>query len=616
MTRQRQRIAILLLVLVLASGCAGAGEPDRPMAEAQMGASSVASVIAGLEGLPLDEFFEESYRQLLLRNPERLTELGLAESYGLRNDRLNDLSDSYIRDTQQLEAAILALLREYDRDGLSPEEQLSYDVYEWYLDDRVRGHEFMYHDYKVHQFLGSYQDELFRLFTEYHPFTDREDAEDYIARLSQVDEQIAQVIEGLRLREEAGVIPPRFIIQMTMEQVARELPIDTLFNVFHAKLQAVEGLDAEEKEALLDSAWTEFRESFIPAYEDLFRYLDHLATVATDDAGVWKLPDGDAYYAYLLRSQTSTDLTPEEIHELGLAEVARIQAEMRQEFEELGYPQDAPLGLAMGLATQQGGFYAIQTYEGRGQLIAAYNAILDRVDQQMGVAFDVRPTADLLVVGDPSGCGGGYYVGASLDRSRPGSFHTGMACSHVSRLDMPTTAYHEAIPGHHFQISLAQELELPLFRNDVFFNGYAEGWALYAERLAWELGLYEGDPYGNLGRLQFELLRAVRLVVDTGIHSMRWTREEAKAYMNEALGDPSGRMAGEVDRYIVDPAQAAGYKVGMLEILELRQRAMDRLGDEFDLVEFHNVVLGSGAVPLEILERLVNDYIEATLEGE
>jgi len=591
---------------------------DTPEAVALQ--SPIAEIVASLKGLSLDEFFEESFKQLRLRDPQGLTYDGLAEAYGLRNDQLNDLSDAYVRQTQELEAAVLDLLRTYDRAELAPAQQVSYDVYEWYLDDQVRGHEFMYYDYPVHHFIGSYHDELVRLLTEIHPLASKEDAEDYISRLSQVDDQVEQLLEGLKLREKAGVAPPRYIIEMARWQMAEYLQIHSpapasdkgdslsVYTVFSEKLAQASGLSAEERQTLLAAALAAIEESFIPAYLALLDYLDHLVTVATDDAGAWKFPDGDAYYAYVLRNQTSTDLTPAEVHELGLAEVARVQAEIRAVFDELGYPQDESLGVLMDRAIGDAGFYDIRTPEGKDRLIAAYEAILDRVNQHLDVAFDIRPRAEVAVVGGPTG---GYYVSGSKDGSRPGAFHVGTSGSWAPKFHMKTVAYHEAIPGHHFQIAIAQELDLPTFRNDLFFNGYGEGWALYAERLAWELGLYDGDPYGNLGRLQLELLRAVRLVTDTGIHALRWTREDAKAYMREALGDPSDRWSHEVERYIVMPAQATGYKVGMLKILELRQQAMEQLGDRFDLKEFHNVVLGNGSMPLDILERVVQDYVAA-----
>jgi uncharacterized protein (DUF885 family)/pimeloyl-ACP methyl ester carboxylesterase len=574
----------------------------------------VADIVASLEGLPIDEFFEESYKQLLLRNPEYLTDVGLAEAYGLRHDQLNDLSDAYIRETQQLESAILNLLRGYDRAMLTPDQQISYDVYEWYLDDLVRGHEFMYHNYPVTHFLGSWDDELIRLLTELHPLDDQQDAEDYISRLSQVDDQAEQLLDGLKRREELGIIPPKFIVGMALQNlggIANNSPRYTPFyTAFDEKLQGIEGLGEPEKQALLEAAETEIAESVIPGFRALTDYFTTLQASTTDDEGVWKFPNGDAYYAYILRQQASVDITPEEVHELGLAEVERIQAEMRQAFDELGYPQGASLGDLMNRAIEDGGFYDTRTQEGKEQVVKAFEDLLDEADQALDAVVDIRPKAEVVVVGGPYG---GFYVPGPLDGSRPGAFHASTGGSWTPKFNMPTIAYHEAIPGHHFQIAIAQEMDVPLFRNDVFFNGYGEGWALYAERLAWELGLYDDDPYGNLGRLQLELLRAIRLVVDTGIHAKQWTRVESKAYMNEALGDPSGRWSHEVERYIVMPAQATGYKIGMLKILELRQRAMDELGDEFDIKEFHNLLLGSGSMPLDILERVVQDYIDAKL---
>jgi uncharacterized protein (DUF885 family) len=590
--------------------------------EIQVIRSGLAQVVASLEGLAINEFFEESYRQLLLRNPEKLTEMGIAGSYGLQNDRLDNLSDAYVRETQELEAAILDLLRTFGRDELTPEQQLSYDVYAWYLDDLVRGHEFMYYDYPVHHFLGSYHDELTRLLTELHPLASKQDAEDYVSRLFQVHDQVDQLLKGLQLREEAGVVPPKFIVQLAKDEMVRYLDLHStesasigvqslsVYTVFSDKLGEIDDLDAEERQTLLDAASVAIEKSFIPAYMELLDYLDHLVAVATHDAGVWKFPNGDAYYAYILRNQTSAELTPAQVHELGLAEVARIQAEMREMFDQLGYPSNENLGELMNRAVRDAGFYDIRTQAGKDRLIAAYEAILDDVNQRLDMALDIRPSAKVVVVGGPMG---GYYVPGSSDGTRPGAFHVWTGGSWASKLQMKTVTYHEAIPGHHFQIATAQESDLPTFRNDVFFNGYGEGWALYAERLAWELGLYDQDPHGNLGRLDLELLRAVRLVVDTGIHAMRWTREQANAYMAEAFGDPPGTTFYEVDRYIVRPAQATGYKIGMIKILELRQRAMDQLGERFDLKQFHNLVLGNGSMPLEILERVVDEYIEAKL---
>lgn len=599
----------VIVMVILVGGCIA--QPQK---------ESVDTTLASLQGLPLDAFFEESYKQLLLRTPQYITALGLAEAYGLRNDKLDNLSDSYLRETQRLEKGILDLLQAYDRESLTPEQRLSRDIYEWYLKERVRGHAFMYYNYTVHHFLGDYNDELVRLFTEYHTIEDKEDAQDYISRLSAVDTQVDQLIEGLKLREKAGVIPPKFIVSMARENYTQYLHMYgpdsfraeeiSVYTVFVEKVDAL-NLSAEEKRELKDAALKEVKETFIPSYKKILDYLKYLETVSTNDAGVWKFPRGDEYYAFLLHRETSTTLTAEEIHEMGLREVERIQKEMRDVFEQLGYPQDESLSDLMNRAITEAGFYDISTPAGKEALIRTYEAMLTQMSETLTTVVDIAPRAQLIVVGEPGGCGGGYYVGASLDGSRPGAFHTGTGCHYVPKFNAPTVAYHEAIPGHHFQISIAQELELPLMRNDMFFNGYSEGWALYAERLAWELGVYEDNPYENLGRLQLELLRAVRLVTDTGIHSKHWTREEARAYMKKTLADPSGGLANEVERYIVLPGQATGYMVGMLKILELRQKAMDELGSAFDMKEFHQVILGNGGMPLEILEKVVQDYIDA-----
>jgi uncharacterized protein (DUF885 family) len=664
MAKNLRKLALVLLVLLLLGGCALGGSTDRvesnstpapihveasptiqPTAQAATSLpsptdppptelpttspataastpkgttpvpESAAGPAASLQSLSVDDFFEESYKQLLLRNPEKLTALGIAGSYGLRNDQLNNLSDSYFRETQELEATILDLLRSYDRDLLTPEQQISYDVYEWYLDDLVRGHTFTYHNYPVHHFIGSYQDELIRLLTELHPLADRQDAEDYLSRLAQVDDQVGQLLVGLEKREEIGVIPPKFIVDMTLGNL-RDLSrsgahATPFYTAFDEALTAQESMDKAEREALLAEAEEAINGSVIPAFAALVEYFEHLQSVATSDAGAWKLPNGDAYYAYLLRNQTSTSLTAEEIHQLGLTEVARIQAEIRDLSGQLGYSSDMSMDELMARVAEDGGHHNVEGQAGKDALLNAYRAILDEANQRLDVAFDIRPEADVVVVGDPGFGGGGYYVSASMDGTRPGAFHTGVGGSWVPKFNMPTIAYHEAIPGHHYQMAIAQEVDLPTFRNDLFFNGYGEGWAVYAERLASELGLYDDDPYGDLGRLHLELLRAVRLVVDTGIHAEHWTRDEARAYMADVMGG----WTHEVERYVVMPAQATGYKIGMLRILELRERAMDQLGDAFDLKAFHRVVLGSGSMPLDLLERRVQDYIDAGLGG-
>jgi len=601
----RKLLQVSVLVLVLVGGCITQPPESPPSSEP----TSSADIIDSLKGLSIDEFFEESYKQLLLRNPEYLTELGIAELYGVGNDQLTNISDSYIRETYELQAAILELLREYNREELTYEQQISYDVYGWFLDDLVRQQEFMYYDYPVTHFITGAQNQLIHFFTDIHPVTSKKDAEDYITRLSQVDTKFEQLLEGLKLREEAGITPPRFIIQWSLYDIrriargsAQYLPF---YTAFEEKVNSLE-VSAEEKQALLAAAEKEISESVIPAFQALVDYLEHLESVAPTDDGVWQFPKGDEYYAYALRHHTTTDMTAEEIHQLGLAEVERIHKEMRALFDELHYPEDEPLSELFSRVARDGRYVA------GTQVVDMYGMLIEEADQNLDPAFDIRPRAEVIVIG---GSTGGFYVPGSLDGSRPGAFYANVSGTSEPLYGMPTLAYHEAIPGHHFQISLAQELDLPFLRSDVSFTGYAEGWALYAEQLAWELGWYEDDPYGNLGRLQYEAFRAARLVVDTGIHAKGWTYDQALEYMKENVGFDTRvvNLEFEVSRYVAWPGQAAAYKVGMLKILELRQKAEDALGDQFDIKEFHRVILSSGSMPLEILEKVVQTYIDSTL---
>jgi uncharacterized protein (DUF885 family) len=575
-----------------------------------------AEIAATLEGLPLDEFFEESYKQLLLRSPETITFLGLAEMYGMRNDRLDDLSTAFVIETQALEQAILDLLRAYDRASLTPEMQISYDVYEWYLDNQVRGHEFIYHNYPFHHYYGSYHLRLIELFTNLHPLNTRQDVEDYITRLSLVDAQVDQLLEGIKHRADMGVVLPKFIVDLAKAELIQYLGTYKLdpatvdirnmdvYATLRSALVSVDGLSDEEKEDFQEAGLEAIETSYIPAFFKLFAYLNEIAPLTTNDAGAWKLPDGDDYYAYLLRTETSTNLTPIEVHNIGLAEVARIQDETRTALIELGYDEEDDLNAMLAAAISDAGEVS------SSRIIGETQTLLDEVELKMEELFALRPKMELAIVGvsNPPAS----YEPGSLDGSRPGAFHLPTRFG-FPRFFLATMAYHEAIPGHYFQIEIARDMGLPLFRTEILFNAYVEGWALYAERLAWDIGLYENNPYGNIGRLVSERMRAIRLVVDTGIHALGWTRDEALAYTTEVTGSPS---TDEVDRFVVSPAQATSYGIGMIEILKLRQKAMEQLGDEFDFKEFHWVLLGNGAMPLEILERVVDDYIEAELASD
>jgi len=568
-----------------------------------------------LAGLPFEDFLEQSYAALLTRRPQFLTSLGVAAEYGLRNDLLDDLSTGYLTETQTLEKGVLELLQGFDRDALPPGSRTSYDVYEWWLDLQVDAHRFAYHDYPVHHFVNSYNDNLLLFLTEEHPLTTVDDAADYLSRLSQIDEQVAQIIESLKRREEMGNIPPDFIVSMTINRLTADLkgartvasarPATLpLYTTFRDRLELVGDLSEADRQSLLEEALRRVTESFVPAWVSLIEHMQSVQPMAGSDPGLGRLPDGDAYYQHLLREMTSTDLTADEIHQIGLAQVDRLQTELRDVFDALGYPRDAATPDLLGRAAADAGFLNGSTAAGRQEVLASWRQLIDRMDGELEPYFSRRPEAGVIIIPEDSGAGG-YYVAASVDGSRPGSFHAGVSGSSIPTYIMPTIAFHESVPGHHYQIALAQELDLPAVRRYNQYNGFAEGWALYAERLAEEMGMYEDDAYGNIGRLELELLRAVRLVTDTGIHAQGWTRQEAKDYMNSTVG-----WSHEVERYVVLPGQATGYMIGQQEILRLRQIAMDRLGDEFDYRAFHETVVGSGSVPLEVLAEIVETWLE------
>jgi uncharacterized protein (DUF885 family) len=377
------------------------------------------------------------------------------------------------------------------------------------------------------------------------------------------------------------------------------------YTAFEEKLRALDNVSTADKEVLLKDALSAIKKSVLPGFDALADLAEKQQRQATDAIGVSKFPNGEAYYAYLLRHYTTTDLTADEIHELGKQDLTRIQAEMRVLFDKLGYPEDESLPSLYDRVAKDSGYLQGEA------ILREYETIIEVVKQGIAPVFDLQPKANVEVIGVPNG---GYYLHPAADGSRPGAFYVSNTGSEP-RFGMPTLAYHEAIPDHHQQIAIAQELPLPFFRKDMGFLGYVEGWALYAERLAWELGFYENDPYGDLGRLQAEAFRAARLVVDTGIHIKGWTFDQAVDYMLQNTDMSREAVESQIWRYITWPGQATAYKIGMIEILEQRQRAMDTLGDDFDLKAFHNVVLGNGSVPLELLGRLVDDYIAAAAES-
>ena len=567
--------------------------------------------------------FLRTFLKFALKGPELLTMLGILEKFGIHwhNARLSDASQAFEDKMFAFVKRDLRLLRSYPRKRQDKATLLSMDIMDWFLDDIVRGERWRHHDYPLNQMFGI-QSELPNFMMTIHPVTGKIEARNYVRRLSRFGVKFDQVMEGLRIREQKGVIPPKFVIRRVLDEMTAfvENPPrkNPLYTVFRDKLEKLTNVSARDREKLLAAAEAEIERTVYPAYRKFIAYFTDLEQKATTDDGVWKLPDGEAYYAHCLRSNTTTDYTPEQVHEIGLQEVARIEDEMRAILASQGYRDVAsPTKLLAELAKEERFLYP-NTDEGRAQCLADYQRILDEMDAALGPYFNLRPKARLKVERIPEfrekTSAGAYYMPGDLSGSRPGVFYANLRdMKEVHKFGMKTLAYHEGIPGHHFQISIAQELKgVPFFRRLVPFTAYAEGWALYAEKLAREMGMYKEDPFGELGALDSELFRAVRLVVDTGIHHKRWTREQAIEYMEAHSAQDHDSIVSEIERYIVMPGQACAYKIGMIKILELREKARAALDDKFSLPAFHDVILRNGSMPLSILERVVNEYMEAT----
>jgi uncharacterized protein (DUF885 family) len=403
--------------------------------------------------------------------------------------------------------------------------------------------------------------------------------------------------------------------------IAKPAQENMLYTSFKDKLGKIPAgnIDQTTRDALLARVKASIGRSVYPAYLQLIGYFTTLRPNAQGNYGAWHLPDGDAYYAWRVRQNTTTDMTPEQVHTLGLAEVARISTEMDAILKDKGLSEGSIGARVQQLAHEPESTFP-NTPEGKAAMLKRYQAILDEVNVELGDAFDVRPTLGVEVKAVPEfaekTAPGAYYEPGSFDGTRPGAFYANMRdTAETPEWAMRTLAYHEGIPGHHFQISIAQELKgVPFFRRVLPFTAYAEGWALYAERLTWELG-FEKDPLDNLGRLRDEMMRAVRLVVDSGIHYKHWTREQAIQYMMENTGMAESDVTAEIERYFVAPGQALAYKAGMLKILELREKAKQALGPAFKLSEFHDQVLTHGSLPLALLERVIDDWIKTKQTG-
>ncbi len=599
-------IALMALFLILITGLTWSQSADAPR-EPSWSPPSLDAVADAIQGLEFDDFIETSYRQYLLRFPQALTHYGFTQMLGVRDDRLDDYSESYLAETLAIESLILETLEAYDRSALTPDQQTTYDVCSWYWQDMVRGSEVANWDYLVtHDYITSRDWSLYDLMTVVHPLTSLRGAEDYVTRLTQVARQFDQLIAQLDARAEQGIIAPRLVLQQAVTNLYglahANLRSHPLYTTLSSSLSAASWITPSQRTALLEEAGEIMIDEVLPAYRRLYDKLASLREIAPSEIGYGAQPGGDEYYAYALQHQNQTTLSPTEIHEIGITQVERLQQEIVDASLELGYPEGLSISAIYGRVARDGG----QLYG--SQIAATYESLLEEAKQNLSGVFAALPRGDVIVVSDPIG---GYY--RPSNGTRPAEFAAAVTGTQ-SYYSMPTLTYHETLPGHHLQIGLAAELDLPLIRRVEAYLGYTEGWALYAERLAWELGWYDDDPYGNMGRLSDEMMRAVRLVVDTGIHAMGWSYDQAVDYFAANTGRPTAFAQYQVERYIVWPGQSTSYMLGFLRMLDLREQVQNALGDAFDLPAFHSLVLANGSVPLDILEDIVNASLAPNLE--
>ena len=569
-------------------------------------------------------FFGRAFMQVALESPEMLSSIHVLEQFGIKghNAKLDDESKAagdrlfaHMRESRET-------LVSYEDEDLAEGDILSKRIALSLMDMLVEMENYRYHNYPVNQLFGV-QNGFPSFMESTHQVHSVGDAEDYLSRLSQVGRKFDQVLDGLRIREEKGIIPPTFVIDKSMEEmrnfVATPAEEGILMVSLIDKMKEADLPESDQREIAL-AARAQIESTVYPAYVSLINYFEVLDDKVSENNGVWALPDGDNFYRLAMRLFTTTDYTPEFLHDFGLSEVERIQSEILEVLANEGWDVSQGFHPAISELAESPKFYYSDSVEGRDQILADYQAILDEVSAGLEPYFDVTPKTGMEVQRIPEfkekTSPGAYYQPPAMDGSRPGVFYANLYdIKATPRYGMRTLAYHEGVPGHHFQLAIQQQQEdLPFFRRLIPAVAYSEGWALYAEKLAWELG-FQDDPYDNIGRLQAELFRGVRLVVDTGIHYKRWNREQAIDYMIMNTGMAESDVVAEIERYFVLPGQALAYKVGMTKLMELRDLARAELGDQFDIRKFHNVILTNGSVPLDILEDIVRQYIAEEKAG-
>jgi len=561
-----------------------------------------------------NQLFEDIYQENLMASPMTQTYMGIKQDY----DKWDDITQAQDQRDHAKNLADITRLERINPALLDQQTALSYTLLKNKLDAQINDFQWRFHNYPVNQMRGLHSQAVSFLINA-HRISDISDAYAYISRLHGLKKLMIDLTQELRIREGKGIMAPHFvfnyvindsvnIIQGTPFTQGNDSPLLSDFKSKVAKLS----ITTDEKEQLVSKASAALLKSVKPGYATLISYLREQQSRANHDDGAWKLPQGEKFYRRALEKTTTTQMTAQDIHQLGLSEVARIHGEMRQIMDKVEFSGNLNQFFEFMRTDKQ--FYYDNNEQGRQAYLTQATDYIEQMKTRLDDLFIVKPKADLVVkrveAFREKSAGKAFYNRPAPDGSRPGRYYANLYdMNNMPKYQMEALAFHEGIPGHHMQLAISMELEgIPKFRKFGHYTAYSEGWGLYTEFLPKEIGFYK-DPYSDFGRLAMELWRACRLVVDTGIHQQRWSRERAIDYLVQNTPNPKGDIVKAIERYIVMPSQATAYKIGMIKILSLRTMTKKSLGDKFSIREFHDVILKNGPLPLNVLEQQVKLYI-------
>lgn len=610
---QKLNLKISLVALALSAAMALSVQA-APAAMAHLNASEPTQSTTQTESEKANALFEAIFMENIMASPIAQTYMGIKQDY----DKWDDIGDEADAIELARTKKQLAEVNQLDAAKLDPQTQLSLKLLKQNLQNDIDDYQWRYHNYPVNQMRGGHS-MIASFLINQHQINNISDAKAYISRLNGVPKRLSQLQKALELRAEKNIIAPKFVFSYVIsdsQNIIKGAPFNrgddsVLLADFRRKVNALDIQD-KEKKTLIAGAEKALVDNVEPAYNQLINYIKTLAAQANTRDGVWKLPNGATFYNNALARTTTTNMTADQIHELGTAEVTRIHNEMRTIMQKVHYK--GSLQEFFGFMRDDPQFYYPNTTEGKTAYLADATKLIDTIQSRLDEAFKVKPKAAMVVkqveAFREKSAGKAFYEQPAPDGSRPGSYYANLYdMKTMPKYQMEALAYHEGIPGHHMQIAIAQELkDIPKFRKFGGYTAYIEGWGLYSESFPKEMGLY-ADPYSDFGRLAMELWRACRLVVDTGIHAKQWTREQGIAFYVDNTPNAKSDAVKMVERHIVMPSQATAYKVGMIKLLELKHKAEKQLGDKFDIRDFHTLILANGALPLDVLEAQVDQWI-------